>query len=64
MGAGRGGRGKEGMHQAALFYEDNDMVALSHPRWLHGTFNTLVGLFDRVGLQTNTAKIVGMVFHP
>ena len=41
---------QEGRHQAALFYADNGMVASSDPRWLQGAFNTLVGLFDRVGL--------------
>ena len=28
----RGERGKEGRHQAALFYADDDMVASSDPR--------------------------------
>ena len=37
------------------------MVASSGPRWLQGTFNTLVGLFDRVGLQTNVGKTFDMV---
>ena len=60
----RGERGKEGRHQAALFYADDGMVALSDPRWIQGAFNTLVGLFDRVGLQTNTRKTVGMVCRP
>ena len=60
----RGGLGKEGRHQAALFYSDNGMVASSDPGWLHGAFNTLVGLFDRVGLWTNVRKTVGMVCHP
>ena len=32
--------------------------------WLQGAFNALVGLFDRVGLQTNAGKTVGMVCHP
>ena len=39
-------------------------VALSDPRWLQGAFNTLVGLFDRVGLRTNFGKTVGMVCRP
>ena len=60
----QGDLGQEGRHQAALFYADNDMVALSDPRWLQGSFNTLVGLFDRVGLRTNVGKTAGMVFHP
>ena len=60
----RGERGKEGRHQATLFYVDNGMFDSSDPRWLQGAFNTLVGLFDRVGLQTNVGKTVGMVCHP
>ena len=64
-GAGeRGDRGQEGRHQDALFYADDGMVALSYPRWLQGAFNTLVGLFDRVGLRTNFGKTVGMVCRP
>ena len=57
-------RGKEVRHQASLFYADNGMVASSDPRWLQGDFNTLVSQFDRVGLQTNVRKTVGMVFCP
>ena len=60
----RGELGKEGRHQAALFYTDDGMVASSDPQWLQGAFNTLVGLFDRVGLYKNARKTVGMVFHP
>ena len=40
------------------------MVASSDPAWLQGAFNALVGLFDRVGLQTNFGKTVSMVCHP
>ena len=39
------------------------MVALSDPRWIQGSFNTLVSLFYRVGLRTNFGKTVGMVCH-
>ena len=39
------------------------MVASSDPAWLQGAFNALLGLFDRVDLQTNVGKIVGMVCH-
>ena len=48
----------------ALFYADDGMVAFSDPVWLRGAFNALVGLFDRVGLQTNAGKTVGTVCHP
>ena len=40
------------------------MVSLLNPRWLQGTFDTLVGLFDRVGLLINVGKTVGMVCCP
>ena len=40
------------------------MVASSDLWWLQGAFSTLVGLFDRVGLQTNVGNIVGIVFRP
>ena len=60
----RGELGKEGRHQAALFYSDGGMVASLDPGWLQGAFNTLVGLFERVGLQTNVGKTDGMVCHP
>ena len=30
----RGERGKEGRHQAALFYPDNGIIASSDSRWL------------------------------
>ena len=55
------GRGKEGRHKNALFYEDNSMVASSEPRWLQGVFGTLSGIFDRVVLKTNVGKTFGMV---
>ena len=60
----RGETGREGRHQAALFYADGGMVASSEPAWIQGAFNALVGLFDRMGLQTNIGKTVSMVCHP
>ena len=56
----RGERGKEGRHQASLFYVDNNMVASSNPRWIQWAFNALVGLFQRVGLRTNVGKTASM----
>ena len=60
----RGERGQEGRHQAALFYADDGTVASSGPRWLQWAFNTIVGLFDRVGLHTNVGKTVSMTCRP
>ena len=37
------------------------MVASSDLLCLQGAFNTLFGLFDRVGLRTNVRKTFGMV---
>ena len=60
----RGEHGQEGRHQNALFYKDDGVVAFSDPRWLQGIFSTLVGLFGRVGLQTNVGETVSMVCRP
>ena len=60
----RGDCVQEGWHHNDLFYADDFMVALSDPRWLQGAFSTLVRLFDRVGLQTNVRKKVGMLCCP
>ena len=60
----RGETEREGQHQAALFYADDGIVVSSDPAWLQGAFTALVGLFDRVGLLTNSGKTVSMVCHP
>ena len=60
----RGDLSQEGRHQAALFCTDNGMVALPDSVWLQGTYNSLVGLFDRVGLRTNAGKTARMFYHP
>ena len=52
----RGERGREGRHQAALFYANDGMLASSDPQWLQRAFTQLVGLFDRVGPKTNCGK--------
>ena len=60
----RGEHGQEGRHQADLFYADDGMVASPETRLIQGEFSTLVGLFDRMGLQNNVSKKVGMVCRP
>ena len=50
--------------KAAFFNTNNGMVASIDPGWLQLEFNTLTGLFDRVGLWTNFCKNVGMVCCP
>ena len=60
----RGEQGREGRHQAALFCTDVGMLASSDPQWLQWAFTQLVGLFGRVGLNTNTGKTISMTCRP
>ena len=60
----RGERVQEGILHSNLFYMDNGMVALSELCWLQGAFDTLVGLFDKVGLRTNAGETVDMICQP
>ena len=59
-----GESGREGRHQATLFYANDGMLLSSDHAWLQGAFTALVGLFDRVGLRTNVRNTVRMVCHP
>ena len=49
---------------SSVFYADGGMEASKNPGWLQTAFNTLIGLFEQVGLQTNFRKTVGMVCQP
>ena len=40
------------------------MVASTDPGWIQIELEMLMGLFNRMGLKTNTQKTVGMVFQP
>ena len=60
----KGETGREGPHQSAVFYADDDMVVSSDPAWLQGVFSALVAIFDRVGLLTNVNKTVSMACQP
>ena len=39
------------------------LVASTDPGWLQSEFDTLMGLFDRLGLRTNFRKTVEVVFR-
>ena len=56
--------GREVQIRASFFYVDNGLIASTRPEWLQGAFDTLTGLFDQVGLQTNIVKTVGMLCCP
>ena len=48
----------------ACFYADDGLIAVRNPQVLQKAINTLVGLFERVGLKTNTTKTEAMTFVP
>ena len=58
--AGLDGFGRVVQWMAALFYANNEMLALPRSAWIHADLYFLTGLFDRVGIQTNINKTVGM----
>ena len=51
-------------HCAAFFYTGDGLVASTEPLWLQLEFDTLTGLFGRVGLHTNVRKMVRMIYRP
>ena len=51
-------------HRAAFFYAYYGLVVSTDPVWMQRSFDTVTGLFDRVGLQTNFRKTVGIIFRP
>ena len=48
----------------SCFYADDGLIVARDPAALHVAFDVLTGLFDRVGLWTNTPKTEAMVFLP
>ena len=49
---------------AAYFYADDGLVASTQPERLQREFDVLTGLFDQVGLRTNTRKTVIIACQP
>ena len=48
----------------AIFYADDGLIASRDPAQLQTAMDLLTGLFDRVGLRTNTDKTEVMTFLP
>ena len=46
---------------AALFYADDGLITSPRPARIQAALDVLMEMFDRVGLQTNINKRVGMV---
>ena len=51
-------------HRVSFFYTDDVLVVYTGPDWLQGTFDTLTGLYNRVGLQKNAGKKVCILCFP
>ena len=52
------------MVKATFLFADDRMVESKDPVWFQLAFDTLTGLFDRVGIQTNIHTIVRMMYRP
>ena len=50
--------------KAALFYAYKGLVDSIDSGWIQSEFDVLTGIFDRVGLQKNVRKTVGVVCKP
>ena len=47
--------------KSEFFHTENGLVASTDPGWKQLMFDTLIGIFDRVGIQKNARKTVGVV---
>ena len=45
--------------EGIVFYADDRMVASTNPGWIHTAFDTLMGLFGRVGLGKMLRRLWG-----
>ena len=52
------------MVKADLFYVYDRLVSSTDPAWIQSAFDTLMGIFDQVGMHINIHKNVGMVCTP
>ena len=62
--ASMGGLGLTIIDLVEYFYSDDVLIALTQMERLQREFDVLTNLFNRVGLQKNMAKMVGMVCQP
>ena len=56
--------GKVGVTLRRIFHGDDGLVTSMYLVWLQVTFDTLTGLFNRVGIWTNVVKRVKMIYRP
>ena len=58
------GYGEEVLKLMAIFYADDALMASRDPAMLQESLDVMVGLFERVGLRTNTTKTNVMTCVP
>jgi hypothetical protein len=63
-GVARDGVGDLVHDQCIAFFVDNGLVDARCPEWLQSSFNTLITLFERIGLWTNAKKTKVMTCLP
>ena len=51
-------------HCAAFFYADYGLFEFTDPVCMQEAFNTLTGMFGRLGIKTNFEKTVRIIFRP
>ena len=56
--------GREVQHRSTFYYADYGLVESTNLLWLQGAFNTLTGMFERVGLWKKVGKTARMIFCP
>ena len=59
--AAKSGVGKEIRNFLVVFYAEDDVITLRDPAQLQRAMDMLIGIFERVGLQTNIQKTKAMV---
>ncbi len=58
------GLGEHVVEILVAFYINDRLIVSCDPVWLQESFDVLIGLFERIGLFTNTAKTKAMVCIP
>ena len=64
VAGGAGGQdvwGREARQSAVFFYADDGLVASTVPVCMQEEFDTLTGLFNRLGIQKNVVKTAGTI---
>ena len=60
--AGPDGFGPAVQWMATFFYANDGLLVFPRPARIQAALDVMTGLFDRVGLQTNVDKTVGIVY--